>query len=70
MRYRLLGPLQVVDGEVPVDVGPRKQRAVLAALLVAQGRVVSTLEGGYALDVLGSCALAHVTALDNPYSEF
>lgn len=36
----------------------------------AQGRVVSTLEGGYALDVLGSCALAHVTALDNPYSEF
>ncbi|WP_110808751.1 BTAD domain-containing putative transcriptional regulator [Mycolicibacterium iranicum] len=42
MRYRLLGPLQVVDGEVPVDVGPRKQRAVLAALLLAQGRVVST----------------------------
>lgn len=41
MRYRLLGPLQVVDGEVPVDVGPRKQRAVLAALLLAQGRVVS-----------------------------
>ncbi|MDG4664354.1 BTAD domain-containing putative transcriptional regulator [Mycobacterium sp. 236(2023)] len=42
MRYRLLGPLQVVDGEVPVDIGPRKQRAVLAALLLAQGRVVST----------------------------
>ncbi|MBB2991397.1 DNA-binding SARP family transcriptional activator [Mycolicibacterium iranicum] len=42
MRYRLLGPLQVVHGETPVDVGPRKQRTVLAALLLAQGRVVST----------------------------
>lgn len=42
MRYRLLGPLQVVEGETPVDIGPRKQRAVLAALLLAQGRVVST----------------------------
>ena len=42
MRYRLLGPLQVVEGETPVEIGPRKQRAVLAALLLAQGRVVST----------------------------
>lgn len=42
MRYRLLGPLQVVHGESVVDVGPRKQRAVLAVLLLAQGRVVST----------------------------
>ncbi len=42
MRYRLLGPLQVVHGETPVEIGPRKQRAVLAALLLAQGRVVST----------------------------
>ncbi|MCV7055066.1 BTAD domain-containing putative transcriptional regulator [Mycolicibacterium gilvum] len=42
MRYRLLGPLQVVHGEAAVDIGPRKQRSVLAALLLAQGRVVST----------------------------
>ncbi|MET0898540.1 MAG: BTAD domain-containing putative transcriptional regulator, partial [Mycobacterium sp.] len=42
MRYRLLGPLQVVHGEVPVDIGPPKQRAVLAVLLMARGRVVST----------------------------
>ncbi|VEG52571.1 transcriptional regulator [Mycolicibacterium aurum] len=42
MRYRLLGPLQVVHGDTPVDIGPRKQRAVLAALLLARGRVVST----------------------------
>ena len=41
MRYRLLGPLQVVDGETPVDIGPPKQRVVLAALLLAGGRVVS-----------------------------
>ncbi|CAN5213608.1 BTAD domain-containing putative transcriptional regulator [soil metagenome] len=42
MHYRLLGPLQVTNGSVPVDIGPPKQRAVLAALLLAQGRVVST----------------------------
>ena len=43
MRYRVLGPLRVAreDSEVPVDVGPPKQRAVLAALLLARGRVVS-----------------------------
>lgn len=41
MRYRLLGPLEVVRGGVPVDIGPPKQRAVLAVLLLAQGRVVS-----------------------------
>ena len=41
MRYRLLGPLQVVQGDTPLDIGPPKQRAVLAALLLAQGRVVS-----------------------------
>ncbi|WP_260762825.1 BTAD domain-containing putative transcriptional regulator [Mycobacterium sp. SMC-4] len=38
----MLGPLQVVRGGSPIDIGPRKQRAVLAALLLAQGRVVST----------------------------
>lgn len=43
MRYRLLGPLQVVreESEARVDVGPPKQRAVLAVLLLARGRVVS-----------------------------
>lgn len=42
MHYRLLGPLQVTHGGAPVDIGPPKQRAVLAALLLAHGRVVST----------------------------
>lgn len=41
MRYRILGPLQAVHGDTPIDIGPPKQRAVLAALLLAQGRVVS-----------------------------
>ena len=43
MRYRLLGPLQVVreESEARVDVGSPKQRAVLAVLLLARGRVVS-----------------------------
>lgn len=37
----MLGPLQVLDGQRPVDIGPPKQRAVLAVLLLAAGRVVS-----------------------------
>lgn len=41
MHYRLLGPLQVVRADSTVDVGPHKQRVVLAALLLARGRVVS-----------------------------
>ncbi|TRW81174.1 AAA family ATPase [Mycolicibacterium sp. 018/SC-01/001] len=41
MQYRLLGPLQVVDGDTPVDIGPPKQRVVLAMLALAAGRVVS-----------------------------
>ncbi|WP_422748905.1 BTAD domain-containing putative transcriptional regulator [Mycobacterium sp. WMMD1722] len=41
MHYGVLGPLQVVDGDRPVDIGPPKQRAVLAVLLLAAGRVVS-----------------------------
>ncbi|MEU0566223.1 BTAD domain-containing putative transcriptional regulator, partial [Nonomuraea sp. NPDC005983] len=37
MRFRLLGPLHVQDGQVP---GPAKHRALLAALLLSPGRVV------------------------------
>ncbi|MGE2713206.1 BTAD domain-containing putative transcriptional regulator [Mycolicibacterium litorale] len=37
----MLGPLQVVHADCPVDIGPPKQRAVLAVLLLAAGRVVS-----------------------------
>jgi DNA-binding SARP family transcriptional activator len=41
VRYRILGSLQVVHGETVVDIGPPKQRVVLAALLLGAGRVVS-----------------------------
>ncbi|BBY87838.1 BTAD domain-containing putative transcriptional regulator [Mycolicibacterium tokaiense] len=57
MHYRLLGPLQVVHGESQVDVGSPKQRAVLAALLIARGRVVSTdrlIDAVWGDDVPGS----------------
>lgn len=45
MIYRLLGPLEVAradTGEQALDLGPRKQRTVLAVLLLSRGRVVST----------------------------
>lgn len=63
MRYRVLGPLQVVrEGlevglDVGIDVGPPKQRAVLAALLLARGRVVSVdrlIDAVWGDDVPGS----------------
>lgn len=41
MHYRLLGPLQVLRDGSPVDIGPPKQRAALAVLLLADGGVVS-----------------------------
>jgi len=61
----LLGPLQVTRQgsasnagvDAVVDVGPRKQRAVLAALLLARGRVVSVdrlIDAVWGDDVPGS----------------
>ncbi|MET7402231.1 BTAD domain-containing putative transcriptional regulator, partial [Dactylosporangium sp. NPDC005572] len=43
LDFRILGPLEVVQmpGEIPLDLGARKQRAVLALLLLEPGRVVS-----------------------------
>lgn len=42
LTFRVLGPLAVhTDGGVAVHVGGRRQRTVLAALLVARNRVVS-----------------------------
>ena len=38
---RLLGPLEVRLGEGPIELGPRKQRAVLAMLALEAGRTVS-----------------------------
>jgi DNA-binding SARP family transcriptional activator len=41
LEFRVLGPLQVRRDGVPVELGARKQRAVLAALVLAHGRPVS-----------------------------
>ncbi len=41
MRFGILGPLEVWDGDRAVTVGTPKQRAVLAALLISANRVVS-----------------------------
>ncbi|GIJ55693.1 AfsR/SARP family transcriptional regulator [Virgisporangium aurantiacum] len=42
MEFRLLGPVEVVDGSVPVPLGGSKIRSLLAALLLSPGRVVAT----------------------------
>lgn len=42
MDYRILGPLEVLDGDREVKLGSHKQRAILAILLIEAGRVVST----------------------------
>ena len=41
MDLRLLGPLEVRLGDRPIELGPRKQRAVLAMLALEPGRTVS-----------------------------
>lgn len=41
LEYRLLGTIEVRAGGVPLELGPPKQRAVLAVLLLAAGRTVS-----------------------------
>jgi DNA-binding SARP family transcriptional activator/tetratricopeptide (TPR) repeat protein len=41
LRFEVLGPLRVWRGEVSLDPGPIKRQAVLAALLLRQGAVVS-----------------------------
>ncbi len=42
LRFHVLGPLHATRHGVEVDLGPPKQRALLAALLLAEGKVVST----------------------------
>lgn len=42
MKFRVLGPFEVLDDGRPVDIGPRQQRALLALLVINMNRVVST----------------------------
>ena len=41
MEFRLLGPLEVVDGGAPLPIPARKQRALLAVLLLSANRTVA-----------------------------
>src|SRR5687768_14595606 len=41
MEFRILGPLEAVDGETPVPLGGRKQRALVARLLLDANRTVA-----------------------------
>ena len=42
LRFNVLGELEAVRDGAPLDLGPRKQRAVLAVLLLSANRVVPT----------------------------
>jgi DNA-binding SARP family transcriptional activator len=41
MEYRVLGPLEILDGDRPLSLGGAKQRALLALLVLNANRVVS-----------------------------
>ena len=42
LQFRMLGPLEVLDGDTAVDIGTPKQRALLGLLLINANRVVTT----------------------------
>ncbi|MEU7906701.1 BTAD domain-containing putative transcriptional regulator [Actinoplanes sp. NPDC049118] len=42
LRFEILGAVRALRGDEPVDLGPAKQRAVLAVLLLEAGRPVPT----------------------------
>src|SRR3954452_18702777 len=42
MDYRILGPLEVLDGDRPVALGAARQRAVLGQLLLHRNEVVAS----------------------------
>jgi len=42
LEFRILGPLEVLDGETPVPLGGRNQRALLTLLLLRANEPVST----------------------------
>lgn len=42
MQYEILGPVRVIDNGETIDIGSRKQRTLLALLVVNANRVVTT----------------------------
>jgi DNA-binding SARP family transcriptional activator len=68
LEFRLLGPLEVRDGEREIQVPRQKQRALLAALLLRAGQVVS--KDRLVADVWGDDAPRMATAaLQNTLSQ-
>jgi DNA-binding SARP family transcriptional activator len=69
MQYRLLGPLEAVDGDRPLNLGGRKQRALLALLLLDANRVVPVeqiideLWGECPPDTAANAVQVHVASL-------
>ncbi|MEV5807199.1 BREX system ATP-binding domain-containing protein [Streptomyces parvulus] len=44
VEFRALGPVQVLRGGSPLDLGPPQRKVLLARLLIAEGRSVTTSE--------------------------
>ncbi len=68
MHYLLLGPLQVAHDGRRVDLGPPRQRAVLAVLLLAGGAVVSVdrlIDAVWGDDVPGSATASLQAYISN-----
>ncbi|MFG2500988.1 BTAD domain-containing putative transcriptional regulator [Streptomyces sp. NPDC048441] len=65
MRFELLGPLRALHGSEEVPLGPPKQRAVLAVLLLQEGRPISY--EGLVEAVWGDEPPAHVRNLVQKY---
>ncbi|MBB2910471.1 DNA-binding SARP family transcriptional activator [Streptosporangium becharense] len=42
MEFRVLGPVEAYDNDIPIELGGPRQRAVLALLLIARGTIVPT----------------------------
>ncbi len=69
MRYRMLGPFEVLDGDAPVHLGGGRQRAFLALLLLNANQVVSTdriidqLWGDEAPDTVANVIQVYVSRL-------
>ena len=69
MEFRLLGPLEVLDGRAPLPLTSRKQRALLALLLlnanrtVARDRIVDELWGAEVPDSAQKMVQIHVSQL-------
>jgi DNA-binding SARP family transcriptional activator len=69
MQYRLLGPLEALDGDSALNLGGRKQRALLALLLLNANRVVPVeqiideLWGECPPDTAANAVQVHVASL-------